>query len=89
MKLIFLNTQILVFVSFSDDDWAGMIDNERSKSGFYFNLNEFTEAINWGCKVQKTLTISFPVADFNSVSEAIRKGFRRKKIPEIFCVCCF
>ena len=49
--MVFRKSEKLELTGFSDSDWAGNIDNRKSKSGFCFKLNNGSGAISCGVVV--------------------------------------
>ena len=69
---------------FSDSDWAGNIDNRKSRSGYCFKLNNSSVAINWASTLQKCVSTSTAEAELNAVVEASKEALHLEKLlPEL------
>ena len=74
--LAFRKTHVLDLLNCSDVDWAGIMNNERSTTGFCFILNELSVAICWVCKAQTNEATSTAKSELNSVVKASKKAIR-------------
>ena len=73
-KMVFRKNEKLDLTGFSYLDWAGIIDNRKSTSGFCFKLNNSSGAISWASKLQKCVSTSTAEAELNAVLEASKEA---------------
>ena len=59
---------IITLQAFSDVDWAGCCDDQRSTGGFYVFLGD--NLISWGCKKRKTMARSSIEAEYKALANA-------------------
>ena len=57
---------------FVDVDWAGDLDQRRSKSGYVFNL--FGGAVSWMSKKQSVVTLSTTEVEYMAASHASKEA---------------
>ena len=62
---------IITLQAFSDVDWAGCCDDQRSTGGFYVFLGD--NLISWGCKKQKIVAQSSTEAENKALANATAK----------------
>ena len=79
--------------AFSDADWAGDLDNRRSRSGYLVCLN--SSSVIWSSKLQASVALSSTEAEYIALSQAARDviwtrnfieelGFKQKNPTVIF-----
>ena len=60
-----------------DSDWGGDYSNRKSTTGFIFTLEkekDFTSAISWQSKLQKTVALSSCEAEYMAYKEAFKES---------------
>ena len=72
--MFFRKSEELELRGFSDSDWASIIDNRKSTSGFCFKLNNSSGAISWANKLQKCVSTSTAEFELNAVVEASKEA---------------
>jgi hypothetical protein len=75
--LIYERSDNLEIVGYSDSDFAGCLDTERSTSGYVFKLAG--EAISWSSFKQTVMPSSTMYAEFVACYEAVEQAMWLKK----------
>jgi hypothetical protein len=60
------------FEGYSDADWAGDVSDQKSTSGYLFNLAD--GAISWGSKKQTSAPLSTSEAEYAALSLAFQES---------------
>ena len=55
-------------IGFTDSDWAGDPDDQKSTTGYVFTL--VLGPITWSCKKQSTISLSSAEAEYHGAVEA-------------------
>ena len=59
-------------VGFTDSDWAGDLDDQKSTVGYVFSLG--SRPITWACKKQSSISISSAEAEYCGTVEASKEA---------------
>ena len=65
-----------VLVGYCDSDFAGNIDNRRSRSGYIFPM--YRLAISWNSSLQHVVALSTTEVGFMSLTAAVTKSYWNK-----------
>jgi hypothetical protein len=77
LMLIYERSDSFEIVSYSDSDFVGYLDTDRSASGYVFEL--VGEAISWSNSKQNVMTLSTMYEEFVACYEAMRQAMWLKK----------
>jgi hypothetical protein len=55
-------------VGFTDLDWVDDLDDQKSTTGYVFNLG--SGPVTWACKKQQAISLSSPEAEYRAVVNA-------------------
>ena len=58
LKVIYTKEASYDFVRESDEDWSGDVNDRKSTTGYYFELNGRGVALSWSVKKQATVALS-------------------------------
>ena len=68
----------------SDADWSGDVNDRKSTTGYYFNLNGRGAALSWGVKKQATVALSSSEAEYQGMAAAVQEALYLKQLLEDF-----
>eukprot|EP00253_Pinus_taeda_P016237 PITA_16237 len=71
-----------LLVGFTDSDWAGDPDDQKSTAGYVFTLG--SGPITWACKKQAAISISSTKAEYHGAVEASKEALWLRKILSEF-----
>ena len=64
----------LRLVGYSDADWASSVEDRRSTTGYYFQLNVEGPAISWKSRKQQTVALSTCEAEYMALCETSQEA---------------
>jgi len=59
-------------IGFTDSDWAGDPNDQKSTAGYVFTLG--SRPITWACKKQSSISLSSTEAEYRGVIEASKEA---------------
>eukprot|EP00253_Pinus_taeda_P028008 PITA_28008 len=71
-----------LLVGFTDSDWAGDLDDQKSTAGYVFTLG--SRPITWACKKQGTISLSSAEAEYRGAVEASKEALCLRQILSEF-----
>eukprot|EP00253_Pinus_taeda_P015592 PITA_15592 len=71
-----------LLVGFTDSDWAGDPDHQKSTAGYVFTLG--SGPITWACKKQSVISLSSVEAEYRGVIEASKEALWLRQILSEF-----
>ena len=75
LKMNFSKTNSeLQLVGYSDADWASSVEDRRSTTGYYFQLNSEGPAISWKSRKQQTVALSTCEAEYMALCETSQEA---------------
>ena len=61
-----------MLVGFTDSDWVGDPDDQKSSAGYDFSLG--SRPVTWACKKQQALDLSSVEAEYRAAVNAIQEA---------------
>ena len=61
-----------MLVGFTDSDWAGNLDDQKSTAGYVFSLG--SGAITWACTKQQALALSSAEVEYRAIVNASQEA---------------
>ena len=68
----------------SDADWSGDVNDRKSTTGYYFQLNGRGTALSLGVKKQGTVALSSSEAEYQSMAAEAQEALYLKQLLEDF-----
>ena len=67
-----------LLAGFTDSDWAGDLDDQKSTAGYVFTLG--SRPINWYCKKKSVLALSSVEAEYRATIQASKEAMWLRQI---------
>ena len=67
-------------VGYSDADWASSVEDRRSTTGYYFQLNSEGPAISWKSRKQQTVALSTCEAEYMALCETSQEAIYLERV---------
>ena len=84
LKLIYTKEATYDLVGESDADWSGDVNDRKSTTGYYIELNGRGAALSWGVKKQATVALSSSEAEYQGMAAAVQEALCLKQLLEEF-----
>ena len=73
-----------MLIGFTDSDWAGDPDDQKSTAGYVFTLG--SGPITWSCKKQIAISLSSAEGEYHGAVEASKEAMWLYQIMYEFCL---
>ena len=73
-------TEEMELVGYSDADWASNVEDRRSTTGYYFQLNSNGPAISWKSRKQQNVALSTCEAEYMAMSETSQEAIYLERV---------